>query len=82
MTVDERMSPRERLLLFSTLELLRAEMRPKFSDWKDADDALFAQLDITKKELKQIYKGRDTMVYDASCVEDIDEIKKQLPATM
>lgn len=69
MTIDERLPHRARMLLFSTLEQLRKEIRPKFYDWKDADDWLFSQLDFTKDELCQIYKGRDTMVYIGSAVE-------------
>lgn len=69
MKVDGHLPHRARQLLFSTLELLRKEIHPKFADWKDADDWLFAQLDITKDELQQIYKGRDTMVYIGSAVE-------------
>lgn len=69
MKIDEKMSPRERLLLFSTIELLRKEIQPKFSDWKDADDWLFSQLDFTKDELAQIYKGRNVIYHDASAVD-------------
>lgn len=69
MPIDERLPHRARMLLFSTLEQLREEIRPKFSDWKDADGWLFSQLDFTKDELFQIYKGRDTMVYIGSAVE-------------
>lgn len=49
-------------LLFQTIELLRKEAQPKFSDWKDADDWLFSELDYTKDELAQIYAGHDVMV--------------------
>lgn len=76
MKFDEKMSPRERLLLFSTLELLRKEIGPRFSDWKDADDWLFSQLDFTKDELAQIYKDRGVMYYDGSAV-DIEAAKKK-----
>ena len=69
MKVDRHLPHRARMLLFSTLELLRKEIRPKFADWKDADDWLFAQLDFTKDDLQQIYKGRNTMVYIGSAVE-------------
>jgi len=69
MKVDSHLPHRARQLLFSTLELLRKEIQPKFADWKDADDWLFAHLDFTKDELQQIYKGRDTMVYIGSAVE-------------
>jgi len=76
MKVDEKMSPREKLLLFSTLELLRKEIGPKFSDWKDADDWLFSQLDFTKEELAQIYKDRGVVYYDGSAV-DYETAKKK-----
>lgn len=69
MKVDEKLSPRSRLLLFQTLELLRKEIGPRFSDWKDADDWLFSELDITKDELAQIYKGRNVLYYDGSAVD-------------
>lgn len=49
-------------LLFQTIELLRKEAQPKFSDWKDADDWLFSELDYTKDELAQIYAGHDIQV--------------------
>lgn len=70
MKVNKHIPHRDRFLLFQVIELLRKEIRPQFSDWKDADDWLFAQTGISKLELKQIYKGRDTMVYDGSCVDD------------
>lgn len=76
MKIDEKMSPRERLLLFSTLELLRKEIGPKFSDWKDADDWLFSQLDFSKDELKQVYEGRNVAYYDGSAV-DFEAAKKK-----
>ena len=46
---SDRLSHRARMLLYSTLELLRKEIRPQFTDWKSADDWLFAQLDFTKE---------------------------------
>lgn len=49
-------------LLFQTIELLRKETQPQFSDWKDADDWLFSELDYTKDELAQIYAGHDVQV--------------------
>lgn len=77
MKIDEKMSPRERLLLFSTLELLRKEIGPKFSDWKDADDWLFSQLDFTKDELRQIYEGRNVAYYDGSAIDFEAATKKR-----
>lgn len=49
-------------LLFQTIERLRKETQPQFSDWKDADDWLFSELDYTKDELAQIYAGHDVQV--------------------
>lgn len=74
MKLDEKLSPRSRLLLFQTLELLRKEIESRFSDWKDADDWLFSQLDFTKDELAQIYKGRNVLYHDFTAV-DIDNAK-------
>lgn len=64
---------RYRMLMFSALELLRKEIQKEFSDWKDADEWLFAQLDFTKEELAQIYEGRDVLYYDGSAVEFVEE---------
>lgn len=69
MNIDEKLSPRSKLLLFQTLELLRKEIQPRFADWKDADDWLFSELDFTKDELAQIYKGRGVMYYDGSAID-------------
>ena len=69
MKLNEGFSPRSRLLLFQTLELLRKEIQPRFSDWKDADDWLFSELDFTKEELAQIYKGRNVMYHDGSAID-------------
>lgn len=81
MKIDEHFSPRTRMLLFSTLELLRKEIRPQFSDWKDVDDWLFAQLDFTKKELAQIYKGRNVLYFDGSAV-DFEAAQKRYEASL
>ena len=59
-----------RQLLFQVLELLRKTVKHQFSDWKDADDWVFSELDITKSELKQIYEGRDTLYNDDAAVDD------------
>ena len=74
MEINEQFSTRSTTLLFSTLELLRKEIQPRFSDWKDADDWLFSQLDFTKDELAQIYDGRNILYYDGSAV-DIEAAK-------
>lgn len=57
-----RLDDHTKELLFQTIELLRKEAQPKFSDWKDADDWLFSELDYTKDELAQIYAGHDVQV--------------------
>jgi len=64
---------RKNEMLFQVLEHARkqANMSHSFSDWKDADDWLFAQFDITRKELEDIYANRGVMVYGASCVEEV-----------
>ena len=69
MNIDEKLSPRSRLLLFQTLELLRKDSQPKFTDWKAADDWLFSELDFTKGELAQIYKDRGVLYFDGSTVD-------------
>ena len=80
MKIDDKLSHRARMLLFSTLELLRKEVRKSEdfsgSDWKDADDWIFGQLDFTKGELAQIYKGRNTLYYDGSAV-DFEAAQKE-----
>lgn len=59
------MNEREIKLHRETLSLLRLILQSKtksafdFSDWKDADDWLFAQLDFTKEELKEIFVKGD-----------------------
>lgn len=65
-------------LLFQALQMLRKTVTPRFYDWKDADDWLFSELDITKSELAQIYEGREVRYYDGSAVDDSDWIDKPL----
>lgn len=62
MSTTPRFDDHTKELLFQTIELLRKETQPQFSDWKDADDWLFSELDYTKDELAQIYAGHDVMV--------------------
>jgi len=69
MNLNDRLSPRAKQLLFQTLELLRKELGSRFSDWKDADEWLFSELDFTKEELAQIYKDRGVLYHDASAVD-------------
>lgn len=64
---------RKNEMLFQVIEHARkqANMYHSFSDWKDADDWLFAQFDITRQELEEIYANRGVMVYGASCVKGV-----------
>ena len=62
MSTTPRFDDHTKELLFQTIELLRKEAQPKFSDWKDADDWLFSELGYNKDELAQIYAGHDVMV--------------------
>lgn len=66
MSTTSRFDDHTKELLFQTIELLRKETQPQFSDWKDADDWLFSELDYTKDELAQIYAGHDVQVSFAS----------------
>ena len=52
--------------LYEVLELFRKTINKDFDDWKDADDWLFSNLNLTQKDISDIYKGR-SMVYVASC---------------
>lgn len=62
MSTTPRFDDHTKELLFQTIELLRKETQPQFSDWKDADDWLFSELDYTKDELAQIYADHDVQV--------------------
>lgn len=44
------MNERMKELLFETIQLLRNEIRTQFSDWKDADDWLFSQLNQIRSQ--------------------------------
>jgi hypothetical protein len=59
---------RKRDILFELLEFIRKEAGQKFHDWKDTDDWLFSELDLTKAEVEEIYKDRGAMVFTASCI--------------
>ena len=52
--------------LYEVLELFRETINKDFDDWKDADDWLFSKLNLTEKDISDIYKGR-SIVYVASC---------------
>lgn len=66
----EEKNRRQEELLFQTLELMRKQVEDKFSDWKDADDWIFSELDFRKFEIEKIYSGRDTLVYTGSAVDE------------
>lgn len=83
------MTYREKRLLFSTLEMLREELRrfPDFinSDWKDVDDYIFSNLDFTAGELEELYAGTGKLIYAGSAIEGFrpiaptyDELKQIL----
>lgn len=52
--------------LYEVLELFRNTINKDFSDWKDADNWLFSNLNLTEKDISDIYRGR-SIVYIASC---------------
>ena len=58
--------------LYEVLELFRNTINKDFSDWKDADDWLFSNLNLTEKDISDIYKGR-SIVYIASCKKEMIE---------
>ena len=60
-------------ILFQVIEHARDQANKNFSEWKDADDWLFSNFDITKDELEEIYKGKGIMVHGASCADGQDE---------
>lgn len=64
------MPQRQKDLLFETLQMLRSCVKPRFYDWKDADDWLFSELGFTKAELQEIFDGRGVLYYDGSAIDD------------
>jgi len=62
------MDERTKELHYQTLCLLRKEIAGRFSDWKDADDWLFSELDFTQSELAEIFDGKSGMVYTGSAI--------------
>ena len=66
------MTAHEKLLFFEILQLLRktAANLPDFkgADWKDADDYIFSELNLTEEDVEQIYDGHDDLVYTGSCI--------------
>ena len=64
------MSQRQKDLFFETLQMLRACVKPRFYDWKDADDWLFSELGFTKSELAEIFAGRGVLYYDGSAIDE------------
>lgn len=77
------MTQRDKDLYFEIIELLREQInlsrhslkKADFSntDWKDADDWLFSELNITQKELEEIYEGRNVLIYTGSAVNEKPE---------
>lgn len=67
------MTNHEKQNMFETLELLRKTARrlPDFqgADWKDVDDWIFSELDLTVGDIDEIYAGRDTLIYAGSAIE-------------
>ena len=54
-------------VLYDTWQLFRKELcSGQFQDWKDADDWLFSNLNVTEDYVLDIYRGRD-VVYTGSC---------------
>lgn len=66
----EEKNRRQDELLFQTLEMLRSLAEKEFSDWKDADDWIFSELDFRKSEIEAIYSGRGAMAYTGSAADD------------
>lgn len=58
------------LIEFTRDIMQHPEKQTVFSDWKDADDYLFASLDLTKKDLNEIYDGSNIFVYYNSAKDD------------
>lgn len=67
------MTTHEKQNMFETLELLRKTARrlPDFqgADWKDVDDWIFSELNLTIGDIDEIYAGRDSLVYAGSAIE-------------
>lgn len=61
---------RYKQIAFQALQLLRSTVRTKYYDWKDADDWLFAEMDLEAGEVEEIYSGYFDMVYTGSCFAD------------
>lgn len=61
-------------IIFGLLEHLRGIYRRQNpgSDWKDVDDILFSELDLTRSELLRVYKNRGVPVFTDSAVPDTD----------
>ena len=80
----ERQNERQNELLFQTLELLRQKTQPKFSDWKDADDWIFSQLDFTKEELDRLdeIEGRFQAQIEAGNLTELAELDVEFHDTI
>jgi len=68
-----RIIERRNDMLFQVIEHARDQANEKFSEWKNTDDWLFSNFDITKDELEEIYEGKGIMVYSASCADSQNE---------
>ena len=71
---------RKNALLFQVIQYAREQADQKFDEWKDADDWLFSNLDITKDELAEIYDGKGVMVYAGPCKDESEPSNGQHPA--
>lgn len=67
-------------IIFNLIEHLRGIYRRQNpgSDWKDVDDILFSELDLTKSELLRVYEGRGVPVFIDSAAPDGESPKKFL----
>lgn len=68
-------------MLFQVIQHSREQALKQFHEWKDADDWLFSNFDITKQELEEIYEGKDSvMVYGGSCRDENEPQAEQTDA--
>lgn len=66
----ERLVQRQKDLLLQTLQLLRKQTESNFYDWKEADDWIFSELDFSKSELIELFKGIEPAPYIGSAKGD------------
>lgn len=64
--------------MYDALELLRktAGSLPDFqnADWKDVDDWIFSELQLTFDDIETIYEGRETLYYTGSAIKGFSPI--------